>query len=1433
MRKQSYVPSSSVRQVVYTIAMMLTSRFALVSMLLALFGATPARVLAQTPTPVTVPTWRYDLTHSGQNTNETALTPSNVNVNSFGLLFTQPLDGNLYAQPLYVPGLTMVDGNVHNVVFVATEHDSVYAFDADSNGGANANPIWKASLITTAHGATAGETTIPWTAALLNDIEPEIGITGTPVIDPASNTLYVVAASEESNGTYIERLHALNILTGAEQPNSPVEITATITGTGNGSSGGQLTFSPYWQNQRAALAFYNGYVYIAFASHGDNGPYHGWLFAYNGSTMAQTDVFCLSPNGDGAGIWASGAGLPIDNGGPAGAGRLYLVSGNGTYGSGEWGESILNFSLASGTLTLADSFTSFNEATLSQSDLDQGSGGLLMVPNADGTANTLINVGKEGRILVLNPNNLGGFAGASAPDNTNIEQDILNETKGLWSTPAYWNGNVYMWGAGTSSSGASDAPKMFTLTPNVGTGVGVLSTTPSSQGTITSLFPGASFSISSNGTQDGIAWAVRSDQYTTHGPEVMYAFDATDLTKVLYETDTNAARDNPGDAMKFAIPVVTNGKVYLVSDGNYHGRLNVYGLLNAVSTAATPVISPNGGPVSTPTQTVTITSATTTAAIYYTLDGSTPTTASTLYTGPFSISTDTTVNAIATAANYLQSAVSTATFTFASQTPTPTFTPAAGTYTGAQTVTITDADTNAGIYYTTNGSTPTASSTLYTAPITVSASETINAIAIDPALANSDVATAPYVIAAAGPTIDFSNGFSIVTGLQLNGATENDNDSRLELIDGVLNAAGSAFWSQPVGVSSFSTQFLFQLDGPPPLADGFTFTIQNVGPTALGGSAGALGYAPIAKSVAIKFDLYNNAGEGTDSTGVYTDGASPTVPAVDMTSSGVILGSGDGMLANVTYDGTTLTMVLTDTVTTDTFTLTKTINIPSIVGANTAYVGFTAGSGGYTASQKILSWTYTAPYTAPTASTPTPTFTPAAGTYTGAQSVAIADTDTNASIYYTTNGSTPTASSTLYTTGQPVTVSASETINAIAIDPALTNSSVATAAYVISVTVPTPAPTPTFAPAAGTYSGTQNVTIADTDTNASIYYTINGTTPTASSTLYTGPVAVSASETISAIAIDSTLTNSSIATAAYVISANGPTISSPSVSPVLSASTISTAQALTVTITVSGSTGSPTPTGSVALTSGSYASTSVTLANGVATINIPAGTLPVGTDTLLCTYTPDAASSSVYQSASGSNSVQVTVAPAASFTMSGSAVSVVPGATTANTSTITATPNPVSGFTGSIVLSAALTSSPAGALNPPTFTFGATSPVSISGTTAATATLTINTTAASTSALASPKERGVPWYTAGGAVLACILMFGIPSRRRKWRAILGMLLLLLTAASGVIACGGAGSGTGSNSQTTGLGTTAGAYTITVTGTSGAIVETTTVNLTVQ
>ncbi|WP_162601498.1 chitobiase/beta-hexosaminidase C-terminal domain-containing protein [Occallatibacter savannae] len=613
-----------------------------------------------------MPTWRYDLAHAGQNTNETALIPTNINGTSFGKLFSVPVDSTVYAQPLYMPGLKMSDGLVHNVLFVATENDSVYAFDADSNLGANNKPIWQISLLTPAHGASSGATAVPYADTGSADVAPTVGVTGTPAINSATNTMYLVAATKE-NGTYFSRLHAINIITGAEQSGSPVNITATVSGTGAGSSGGKVTFSPLWQNQRPAVDYYNGYVYFGYASHGDKNNWHGWLFAYDATTLKQTAVLCVTPNDIGGGVWGSGSAFPIDT--SVSGGRMFVVTGNGGWSSPpftpgtDFGESVIAFNIANGNLTPTDEFTAFNYASLNTRDWDQGSGGLLMLPDQQGAnPHLLITVGKEGRITLLNRDHLGGYA-SGASSNTNAVQDISSVVasgQGFWMTPAYWNGNVYVWSGGSDSSGTPNKGMLFKINS------GVMDTSPDSQTTFTSAYPGAFFSISSNGAQNGIAWALKTDQFNTNGPAVLYAFDATDLSKTLYESDSNATRDSAGPANKFSVPVVTNGKVYVAT----RREVDVYGLLNGATMAAAPVITPKGGTFSA-TQLVTMSTATSSASIYYALNGSTPTAASTLYTGPITIGSNTTVKAIAVAPGYLQSSVSSAMFTFTSQCPSP------------------------------------------------------------------------------------------------------------------------------------------------------------------------------------------------------------------------------------------------------------------------------------------------------------------------------------------------------------------------------------------------------------------------------------------------------------------------------------------------------------------------------------------------------------------------------------------------------------------------------------------------------------------------------------------------------------------------------------------------------------------------------------------
>ena len=330
----------------------------------------------------------------------------------------------------------------------------------------------------------------------------------------------------------------------------------------------------------------------------------------------------------------------------------------------------------------------------------------------------------------------------------------------------------------------------------------------------------------------------------------------------------------------------------------------------------------------------------------------------------------------------------------------------------------------------------------------------------------------------------------------------------------------------PVNIQTFTTDFTFQLSNP--AANGITFAIQNAPQNyyALGGNAYALGYAPLANSAAIKFDLYNSAGEGPDSTGLYLNGANPTVPAVNLSGTGIDLHSDDTMAIHLVYNGTTLTMTITDMVTAAVWSTSWTVNLPGVIGSNTAYVGFTGSTGGLTASQKILTWSYI--NNAPVSPVASPTFSPVAGTYTTAQTVTISDTTSGAKIYYTTNGTAPTSSSTLYS--GPISVAASETVQAIAVSGSNT-SSAASAAYTIAPL----AATPTFSPAAGSYTAVQSVTISDTTSGVKIYYTTNGTAPTTASTLYSAPISVGATETLKAIAVATGYTNSAVASGAYTI----------------------------------------------------------------------------------------------------------------------------------------------------------------------------------------------------------------------------------------------------------------------------------------------------------
>jgi len=613
-----------------------------------------------------VVTYQYDIARTGQNINETILNPSNVNTNQFGKLFSQPVDGYIYAQPLYLPNVAVPGKGTHNVVFVATEMDSVYAFDADSNTGANSSPLWQASLIDTAHGAASGATPVDSSTDIgCTDLVPKIGITSTPIIDPSSGTIYVEAKSKE-NGTFVHRLHALDITTGAERSPGPVQISATVKGTGDGSSGGNLSFDALalYQLNRPGLLLMNGIIYIGFASHCDFAPYHGWLFAYDAATLTQKGVFVTTPNGGLGGLWMSGSGLAGD-----GAGNVFVATGNGTFDitnvpATELGDSILKIALSNGNLNLLDYFTPQNQNSLNISDTDLGSGGVLLLPDQPGShPHLLVEAGKEGRIYLVDRDAMTTspqhYCNGCSSDPEIVQESNSGLVGGMFSMPAYWNNTLYFWGH-------NDTLKSIPVVN------GLLDFAHISSSATSIGFPGATPSISANGTTAGTAilWAIDSSHYgfpdSSLGASVLYAYDATNTSTQLWNsTQAPNNRDQAGNAAKFSVPMISNGKVYIGTST----EVDVYGLL--VPTTATPTFNPPGGTYNS-AQSVAINDTTPGAVIHYTTDGSAPTTSSTVYDGtvPIPVTQTTTISAIASASGLGNSAVATAIYTLAPNPPT-------------------------------------------------------------------------------------------------------------------------------------------------------------------------------------------------------------------------------------------------------------------------------------------------------------------------------------------------------------------------------------------------------------------------------------------------------------------------------------------------------------------------------------------------------------------------------------------------------------------------------------------------------------------------------------------------------------------------------------------------------------------------------------------
>jgi hypothetical protein len=499
-------------------------------------------------------TYHNDNARTGQNQGETVLTPATIDATQFGKTFSQPIDGFAYAEPLYLPRVTVPSGGTHNLVYVVTEHDSVYAFDGDTKQ----TPVWQVSFL------SAGVTTVPPAdTGETEDLVPEIGITSTPVIDAASGTLYVVAKTKEPGPEYVYRLHALDVATGAEKLGGPVVVTATTPGTGADNAGGVQTFDSLHDLQRPALLLSRGVVYIAFGDHGDHFNWHGWVLGYDASTLARKYVYCTTPDANEGSIWQSGGGIAADS-----AGNLYVETGNGDFdgqdGGRDFSMSVLKLSASA---TVVDWFTPHDYAALSGADIDLGSAGPLVLPDQSGPhAHLVIGTGKPGKVYLLDGDNMGHFRAA---DDSQIVQTLSVKpntsgiTSGIFATPVYWNGRVYV-------AAVDDSLKTFSLN------AGVLSASAVSQSSDVFSYPGASLSVSSNGSSAGIVWAVEGDGYTPSGPAILHAYDATDLTKHLYDsTQAAGGRDTAGAAVKFAVPAVVNVHVYVGTQT----ELDVYGSL--------------------------------------------------------------------------------------------------------------------------------------------------------------------------------------------------------------------------------------------------------------------------------------------------------------------------------------------------------------------------------------------------------------------------------------------------------------------------------------------------------------------------------------------------------------------------------------------------------------------------------------------------------------------------------------------------------------------------------------------------------------------------------------------------------------------------------------------------------------------------------------
>jgi hypothetical protein len=497
-------------------------------------------------------THHNDVARTGQNLTETILTTSNVNSAAFGKLAFYPMDGLVDAEPLYASNVAVPNNGTHNLLIAATENGTVYAFDADSGA-----TIWQVSTLKT--GETASDDpSCPTTC-------PEIGVNASPVIDRtrgSNGAIYVAASSKDGSGNYYQRLHALDLALGTELFGGPVDIQATYPGTGANSNSTSVVFDPKQYRERCALLLLNGAVYTTWASHYDNPPYTGWIMAYNASTLAQTSVLNVTPNGNDGAIWMSGAGPAADS-----SGNIYFADANGDFDStfdangfpsnGDYGNAFMKLSTSNG-LAVADYFGMDNELEENRGDVDLGSGGTMVLPDlSDGSGHTMhlaVGAGKDTNLYVVNRDSMGKFS----ENNSNVYQELAGALPGgVFAMPAYFNNTVYYGSVGSPI-------QAFTISN------AKLSSSATAQTANSFGYPGATPSISANGTSNGIVWAVESASTA-----VLHAYNATNLNELYNSSQASGGRDHFGVGNKFITPTIVNGKVFV---GTPNG-VAVFGLL--------------------------------------------------------------------------------------------------------------------------------------------------------------------------------------------------------------------------------------------------------------------------------------------------------------------------------------------------------------------------------------------------------------------------------------------------------------------------------------------------------------------------------------------------------------------------------------------------------------------------------------------------------------------------------------------------------------------------------------------------------------------------------------------------------------------------------------------------------------------------------------